>query len=70
MKVYTVSKAVEPYYSDEEKYQRLLEGVPRTGLPPFLAEFHRMQDVRAIVEAKKQIRRKRYLRRVKRVQRD
>jgi hypothetical protein len=63
MKVYTVNKNVSAHYSDAEKYQRLLDGVPRPpGLPTFLAEFHENQRIKTIVDARREARRKRYLR--------
>jgi hypothetical protein len=63
MKVYTTNKNVAAHYSDEEKYQRLLDAVPRTALPTFLAEFHERRRIQTIVEARKAERRERYKRR-------
>lgn len=60
MKVYTANKNVAAHYSDEEKFQRLVEGTPRAGLPTFLAEFHERQKIKAVVDARKALRRKKY----------
>lgn len=62
MKVYTTNKNVAAHYSDEEKYQRLVDGTPRAGLPAFLAEFHDRQKIRAEVSVRKAAHRKKYQR--------
>lgn len=62
MKVYTANKNVAAHYSDEEKYQRMVDATPRVGLPKFLVEFHERQRINAIVETRKAVRRNSYLR--------
>lgn len=66
MKIYTTNKNIAQHYSDQEKWDRMMEGLPRTALPPFLVDFHRRQKICDVVEARKRVRRKRYLRRMRR----
>jgi hypothetical protein len=63
MKVYTKTRLNGHGVSDEEAFQRMLDAVPRAAaLPPFLAAFHARQKYLAVVEARRAVRRKRYLR--------